>query len=314
MEEVQCNFCSFESQNPLMTRIHNYKHNFCVPCNLLSNSLEDFLKHLEVIHGIKHQCKICEENFLLEISLTEHLRSSHCTKTENILEKSPTTKETISYTCDICKKNFRYKFSLQKHIKRNHEEEIQNPQNFSPNNDSTENVINTLEMDVTYDDQNKYVEIPEENNLFSQTKNENSLSNNDNVHLEVFEEDQQYLKDTANPEENNSSSKTENENSLANNDNLQLEVSKEVHKNYEPSISIKVDRKNCFHCQFKAKKFEDLKAHALNDHLQCLDCGLKCDNREATLDHLEFIHSKKWECNICNTRYFTSKFALQYGF
>ena len=272
--EVQCEFCSFKSQNPLMTRIHNYKHNFCVPCNLRSNSLEDFLKHLEDFHGIKHQCKICEKNFLLEISLKEHLLSSHCTKTEKILENAPNTKETSKFTCDICKKKFRYSFSLQKHIKRNHEEETQKPQNFPPNCYLAENVIDTLEMDVTFDDQNKNLENnPEENNLFSQnTENENRLPNNDNVRLEVFDE---------------------------------------VYKNDEPSNSKKVDNRNCSDCQFKAKTFTDLKAHALNDHLQCLDCDLKCDNREATLDHLEFIHSKKWECIVCNTRYFTSKFTFQ---
>ena len=73
--QVNCDFCPFKAQNSQILRLHNYKHNFCVPCKELCLDLQDFIKHLEDVHRIKHECSVCQKRFLLELTLKKHIQS-----------------------------------------------------------------------------------------------------------------------------------------------------------------------------------------------------------------------------------------------
>jgi uncharacterized Zn-finger protein len=58
--------------------------------------------------GIKHECSICEKNFVVKNSLQRHINSVH--------------EKIKPYQCSICEKNFAQKHHLQKHIESVHGE------------------------------------------------------------------------------------------------------------------------------------------------------------------------------------------------
>ena len=66
----------------------------------------------------------------------------------------------------------------------------------------------------------------------------------------------------------------------------------------------------CSECSFSAKSRKGLRAHGLFKHFHCNECSDKFENREEILDHLENVHSIKFKCKTCNTRYFTGMISV----
>ena len=103
-----CEFCPFIAQNVQILRLHSYKHNYCLPCQILCDSINDFIDHLDSNHGIKHECSSCHQRFLLDLSLKKH---------EKFCETEP---EPVDFNCEICDKVFEAKEILEKHVQNDH--------------------------------------------------------------------------------------------------------------------------------------------------------------------------------------------------